>query len=169
MEYAFDTSSLILLFEKCNIRKQLLCFSQNNILYVPSRVFEEYKEGKKVKKTDIEIFQKIFNIVTPNLNEDFLPYFNFEKKYGEIWVMSHVLTNSECCCVIDEDLGREVSKLFNLRLTGSVGIIDEMKKQGLLSKSELEQLYYDVENGGFYLSKKLLKELHRICFSSKKM
>jgi predicted nucleic acid-binding protein len=165
MKYVFDTSSVILLFEKCKIRKQLLRFSQKNKLCVPVRVFEEYKDGKEVNQTDIEMFQEVFQIVKPNLNEDFLPYFNFEERYGEMWVMSYVLTNSESYCVIDEDFGREISNLFKLKLTGSVGIIDEMKKQGFLSKNELEHLYYNVKHSGFYISKKLLKELHRICFS----
>jgi len=164
MEYVFDTSSAILLFEKCNLRKHLLKFSQNNKLCVPLRVFEEYKDGKNVEQTDIEKFQEIFLVVNPTLNRDLLPYFNFKESYGEMWVISYVLTNSESCCVIDEEFGREISTLFKLKLTGAVGIICEMKKQGFLSEDDLSHLIDDVKKSGFYLSKKLLKELDKTCF-----
>ena len=165
MDYIFDTSPTILLFEKCNLRKKLMELSKANKLYVPSIVFGEFKKGENVTPTDIEEFKKVFSVINPTLNRELLPYFNFKDNSGEIWVISHALKNPECCCVIDEDFGRNIAALFETKLTGAIGIIKEMKSQNLLSDDDLRQLRVRVRKSGFYLSKKLLKELDEICSS----
>jgi len=164
MNYIFDTSSAILLFEKCNLRKQLLKFSETNNLYVPTRVMEEYLKGD-VKSSDIVDFQKVFSVINPILEEVLLPYFNFDSSSGEIWVISYALRNPECCCVIDEEFGRNICTLFETRLTGAIGIIKELKKQNLLSDKDLHQIKANVRKSRFYLSEKLLEELGKICSS----
>ena len=164
MHYIFDCSPAILLFEKCNLRKQLNNFAENNKLCVPFRVFEEFKTGKNVEPEDVTEFKKIFSVVNPTLYQDLLPYFNFIATYGEIWVMSYSLTHSEYCCVIDEEFGRGIARLYNLKLTGAVGIISEMKKQGFLLQNDLYHLVEDVKKSGFFISKKLCKTLEEICF-----
>ena len=163
MPYIFDCSPAILLFEKCNLRKQLNLFRENNKLCVPLRVFEEFKNGKNVGSEDVTEFEKIFSVVNPTLHPDLLPYFNFIDSYGEIWVISYSLTHSEYCCVIDEEFGRGIARLYNLKLTGAVGIISEMKKQGFLSQNDLSHLVDDVKKSGFYISKKLCNALEEIC------
>lgn len=165
MNYIFDTSSIILLFEKCNIRPQLREFSEANKLYVPSRVFVEFKEGRNLELVDIKEFEEVFFIVNPNLNGDLLPYFNFEDSSGEIWVLSFALENPEYCCVIDEEFGRNIAALFSMNLTGAIGIIEEMKNSGLLSDKILLHIKDRVRQSGFYLSQKIVKELNRICSS----
>jgi len=165
MDYIFDTSPTILLFEKCNLRKQLMELSKANKLYVPSIVFEEFKKGENVKPVDIEEFRKIFSVINPTLNRDLLPYFNFKDNSGEIWVISHALENQECCCVIDEEFGRNIATIFNRKLTGAIGIVRELKNCRLLSNDELRQLRVKVRKSGFYLSKEKLKELDEICSS----
>ena len=162
MEYIFDASSAILLFEKCDLRNQLLKFSKVNKLYVPTRVLEEYAKGEDIKPSDIAGFRKVFSVINPTLEQVLLPYFNFDDSSGEIWVISHALKNRECCCVIDEEFGRNIATLFETKLTGAIGIIKELKSQNLLSDDDLRQLRAKVRKSGFYLSKKLLKELDKI-------
>lgn len=164
MDYIFDTSSVILLLEKCDLRNQLLKFSKVNKLCVPTRVMEEYFEGI-VKSSDIVDFEEVFPVINPTLEEVLLPYFNFDDRSGEIWVISYALRNPECCCVIDEEFGRHIAILFETKLTGAIGIIRELKSQNLLSDAELRQIRDDVRKSGFYLSKKLLKELNGILSS----
>lgn len=164
MDYIFDTSSAILLFEKCNLRKQLLKFSGANKLYVPIRVMEEYLKGD-VEPSDIADFKKIFSVINTTLEEVLLPYFNFDSSSGEIWVISHALINPECCCVIDDEFGRNIATLFETKLTGAIGIIKELKNQNLLSDDDLRQIRVKVRKSRFYLSDKLLKELDKICLS----
>lgn len=165
MDYIFDTSSAILLFEKCNLRKQLLKFSETNNLYVPARVMKEYLKGENVKPSDIIEFKKVFSVINPTLEVVLLPYFNYDSSSGEIWVISYALRNSECWCVIDEEFGRNIATLFDRKLTGAIGIIKELKSQNLLSDDKLRQIRDDVRKSGFYLSKKLLKELNGILSS----
>jgi len=165
MNYIFDTSPIILLFEKCNVRRQLREFSEANKLYVPSRVFVEFEEGEKVKPVDIKEFKELFTVVNPNLDEKLLPYFNFKDSSGEIWVLSYALENLECCCVIDEEFGRNVATLFALKLTGALGIIEAMKHFELLSDDDLFKIKDRVRSSGFYLSQKMLEELDRVCTS----
>lgn len=165
MDYIFDTSSVILLVEKCGLTNQLLKFSQTNKLYVPNRVMEEYTEGKKVSSSDITNFKRVFSVINPALEEALLPYFNFDESSGEIWVISHALRNPECCCVIDEEFGRNITTLFERKLTGAIGIIKELKRQNLLSDDDLRQIRVRVRRSGFYLSKRLVKELNGILSS----
>ena len=165
MDYIFDTSSAILLFEKCNIRKQLLKFSEADNLYVPTRVMEEYLKGEDVKPSDIVDFKKVFSVINPILEEVLLPYFNYDSSSGEIWVISHALRNPKCWCVIDEEFGRNIATLFETKLTGAIGIIKELKRQRILSDDDLRQIKVNVRKSGFYLSKKLLKELNGLCSS----
>jgi len=165
MEYIFDTSSIILLFERCGLKNQLLQFSQTNKLRVPIRVIEEYAKGENVTASSMTDFQKVFSVVNPTLEEVLLPYFNFDSSVGEIWVISYALRNPESCCVIDEDFGRNVATLFETRLTGAIGIIKGLKNQNLLSDNDLRQIRGRVRKSRFYLSKRLLKELDKICSS----
>ena len=123
---------------------------------------EEYVEGEDVTASSITDFKKIFSIVNPTLEQVLLPYFNFDDSSGEIWVISHALKNPECCCVIDEDFGRNVATLFETKLTGAIGIIRELRRQKILSDDDLRQIRVNVRKSGFYLSKKLLKELNNI-------
>lgn len=165
MDYIFDTSA-ILLFEKCGLKNQLLKFSQLNKLYVPMRVFEEYQKGDATS-SDITYFNRIFSVINPTLEDALLPYFHFDYSSGEIWVISYALKNPECCCVIDEGFGRNIAILFKAKLTGAIGIIQEMKTQNLLSDDDLHRLRVKVRKSGFYLSKKLFKELDEICSSQR--
>ena len=165
MDYIFDTSSAILLFEKCRLRKQLLKFSETNNLYVPARVAEEYIRGENVKPSDIMEFQKVFSVINPTLEVVLLPYFNYDSTSGEIWVMSHALRNPECCCVIDEEFGRSIVTLFERKLTGAIGIIKELKEKKILSDDDLRRVRIDIRKSGFYLSEKLLRELNEISSS----
>jgi len=165
MDYIFDTSSAIVLLEKCVLRNQLLKFSKANKLYVPTRVLEEYVRGENVNPSDIADFKKVFSVINPTLEEVLLPYFNFDESSGEIWVISHALRNPGCGCVIDEEFGRNIATLFETKLTGAIGIIMELKRQKILSDDDLRQIRVKVRKSRFYLSKKLLRELDKICSS----
>jgi predicted nucleic acid-binding protein len=161
-EYILDTSVLILLFEKCHLREELLKFSKTNALYVPSKVEAEYFRGNGTGEGTVE-FKQIFKSINPTLENDILPYFNFQDEFGEVWVISYAIKNPNCYCVIDEQLGRNVCDVFNLKLTGTVGIIDQMKKLNYFSNEKMMEIRQTIRTCGFYLSKEMCKELDRIC------
>lgn len=163
-EYVFDTSTLIILVEKCGILDPFKTFAQEINLYIPQRVIEEFFAGKNVNKYN-KMIQDCFIPVNVILAEELLPYFNFDSTSGEIWVISYALKFPSCYCVIDEAFGRSICKLFSLNVTGAIGIVDEMKKCGLLSLNDLHIIRDKIKSSRFYLSKDLCDELDRICLN----
>jgi predicted nucleic acid-binding protein len=159
MNYVFDTSAVIFLLEICKIRKQLMEFKKTNSLYIPARVREEFLDGCKIDPQSIDVF----SLVPPVLDKNLLAYFSQNASSGEYWTIAHACIDKTCVCVIDDGFGRNVCDFINMKHTGSVGIIDEMKKQGVLSKDDLLSIRVRVRQSKFYISKKLLRKLDEIC------
>lgn len=164
MKYIIDTSAIIVLLEICCLENQLRKFSLNNELHVPPRVAEEFLEGAKI---DSSVFATIFKVVNVDIEQTLLPYFNFESSSGEIWVISYALTHKDCCCIIDEAFSRKICQHFNVKLTGSIGLISEIRKQGLLTDDDLAKVRDKIKRSNFYLSGELLRKLDIICSSPK--
>ncbi len=163
-EYILDTSVIIILFEKCHLREELLKLSEKHTLYVPPKVEEEYFRGRNAR-SGLSDFQKIFKRINPPLENELLPYFNFESGYGEVWVISHAIRNPNCFCVIDEQLGRNVCEIFNLKLIGTIGLIDLMKGMNFFSAKKLLEIRETVRTCGFWLSEEVHRELDNVCTS----
>ncbi len=167
-KYIFDTSPLIVLLEKCDLRAQLLYFAKNNTLVAPNRVIEEYSVGDgENPKPDISTFKEIFSQIDVSLDNELLPYFNYDSSSGEIWVISYARQHPDFTCVIDEIFGRNICGLMNVKVTGTIGIIREMKDCCLLNFDELKAIRNKIKKCRFYLSKEMLKQLDQICGQSK--
>jgi len=156
MKYIFDTSAIIVLIEICDLKSQLMTFSSKNELYVPQRVREEYLRGSCIAEA---IFGRLFKVVNVDLKEELLPYFHYDPTCGEIWVISHACNHQDFCCVIDEEFGRRICRLFNVNIMGAIGVIKEMRRQGFLSENDIVSIKRTLTNSRFYLSKRLLDEL----------
>jgi predicted nucleic acid-binding protein len=163
-KYVFDTSALIILVEKCELQNAFAKFALERDLFVPTRVREEFLAGN-IRDCHIRTIETCFIPVNITLADELLPYFNFDSTSGEIWVISYALKNPSSVCVIDEEFGRNICRLFSIDVCGSIGIIDEMKKIGILSKSDLLDIRNKMRNARFYLSKTLCDELDKICLS----
>jgi predicted nucleic acid-binding protein len=161
MDYVFDTSAVIVLLEICGLEKQLLAFSGKNALYIPNKVREEFLDGCKIDREAINAF----SLVNPSLNKQLVSYFVQHSNSGEFWTISHSCSNGNCICVIDDGFGRDLCGFLGVKFTGSIGIIDEMKKQGYLAKEDLLEIREKIRRSNFYLSKELLVKLDEICFS----
>jgi predicted nucleic acid-binding protein len=161
MKYIFDTSAVIVLLEICGLKKQIQAFSTKNSLCIPNRVREEFLDGCKIDKKDVDVF----SLAPPVLNEELLPYFNRNTSSGEFWTISHAFNDINCVCVIDDGFGRNLCRFLRIRHTGSVGIISEMKNQGFLSKEDLVNIREKISNSNFYLSRELIAKLDEICFA----
>jgi predicted nucleic acid-binding protein len=159
MKYVFDTSAVIVLLEICDLKTQLQAFSRRNLLYVPDRVREEFLEGCKIDREAINIFSPVPSI----MNQELLVYFNYKTSPGEFWTISYGCTDENCVCVIDEGFGRDLCEFLKIKYTGSIGVINEMKNQGFLSKTDLANIRERIKTSKFYLSKELLKKLDEIC------
>jgi len=165
-KYIFDTSPSIILLEKCQLRSQLLSFAENSALCVPYRVMEEYAKGdKENSKPNLSVFREVFSPIRAELDSELLPFFNYDASSGEIWVISYAHLHPEYYCVIDETFGRNICNLMNIKLTGTIGIINEMKLGGILNIKDLKSIRNTIKASGFYLSKELLQKLDLICQS----
>ena len=159
MDFVFDTSAVIVLLEVCGLDNQLRTFSLKNSLFIPKRVKEEFLDGCKVDKEIINIF----SVCNTTIDESLLKYFNQDSSSGEFWTISYCCNNDGCVCVIDEGFGRNLCIFLGIKLIGSVGLIEEMKKQGFLSREKLFEIRNKIKKSCFYLSKKLLENLDSIC------
>jgi len=159
MKYIFDTSSVIVLLEICQLKKQLRAFSVRHCIYIPDKVRQEFLEGCKIEREAIDIF----SIIPPNVDNELLRYFIKNASSGEFWAISYAKNEKDCICVIDEGFGRNLCDFFKIRHIGSIGIINEMKIQGFLSEEDLTDIRARIINSKFYLSKRLLKKLDEIC------
>jgi predicted nucleic acid-binding protein len=127
---------------------------------------EEYAIGDEENfKPNLLVFREIFSPIRPELDSELLPFFNYDASSGEIWVISYARLHPECCCVIDETFGRNICNFMNVKLTGTIGIINEMKLCGILDIRDLKSIRNTIKASGFYLSKELLQKLDLICQS----
>lgn len=157
----FDTSAVIVLLEICGLRKQLQAFSMKNPLYISNRVREEFLDGCKIDRDAIDVF----SLAPPILNKELLAYFNYKTNSGEFWTISHACNEGNCVCVLDDGFGRDLCEFLKIKYIGSIGIINEMKNQGFLSKKDLLEIREKIRGSNFYLSKNLLAKLDEICRS----
>lgn len=127
---------------------------------------EEYAIGDaESTKPNLSVFREVFSPIRPELDNELLPFFNYDPSSGEIWVVSYARLHPEYYCVIDETFGRNICKLMNVKLTGTIGIINEMKLCGILEIEDLRSIRNTIRTSRFYMSKELLRKLDLICQS----
>lgn len=109
-------------------------------------------------------FEKFFSSIRPELDNDLLPFFNYNASSGEICVISYARLHPEYYCVIDETFGRNICNLVNVKLIGTISIINEMKLRNTGHRGlEIYPKHY--KNLQIYLPKELLQKLDLICQS----
>lgn len=155
-----------MLLEKCHLREHLLRLGELCTIFAPERVMEEYAVGdSQNSQPDLALFKEVFAPAKVELDNELLPYFNYDSSSGEIWVMSYARSHPDFTCVIDETFARNICNLLGLKVTGTVGIVKELKKFGLVNANELSEIRRNIQNSHFYLSKELLRQLDEICDS----
>jgi predicted nucleic acid-binding protein len=165
-KYVFDCSPSIMLLEKCHLKTHLLELGKLYTIFSPERVMEEYAVGDgQNPQPDTAVFKEVFSPAKVELDNELLPFFNYDSSSGEIWVMSYAKNHPEFTCVIDETFARNICNLLGIKVTGTIGIIKELKKFHLLIPDELKQIRVDIKNSHFYLSKQLLLQLDETCDS----
>ena len=128
---------------------------------------EEYSVGDgENSKPNIELFKQVFNPIDVKADDDLLPYFFNESTSGEFWVISYARQHPEFTCVIDETFARGICETLGIKVTGTIGIIKEMKNKGLLTTDNLKFIRSSIQKSKFYLSPKLIRELDAICSST---
>jgi predicted nucleic acid-binding protein len=158
MNYVFDTSAAEVLIETCRLQDALRFLSQTVTLVAPSKVRVEYLKGSRPER-DIKAFDSLFNTADEPVDSELLPYFHFDSDCGEINVISYALHNDGYCCVIDEEYGRRICVLFQLPVKGSIGLIKELCRLGLVSGEERRTIRRQLRRSTFRISRELLREI----------
>lgn len=135
--------------EKWGLVTELLGLSRSHELLIPQRVREEFLIGS-ITETDKANIDRVFDLIPVSLNEDLLPYFNFDSRDGAIWVISQASREENSCCVIDEKFGRSVCQTIGVRFTGSIGIIHLMMKEGVLKPADVKDLKARIKKSSFF-------------------
>ena len=63
---------------------------------------------------------------------------------------------------MDEEAGRKVAQNMNLTVAGSMGVLIQACKNGVISVSETEEALMKIENSGRFISKSLLENVRSI-------
>jgi predicted nucleic acid-binding protein len=158
LKLIFDTSAVIYLMEKWGLVPELLNLSATHELLVPQRVREEFLNGD-VSEADRSNIDRVFGLVSVALDEELLPFFNFDSSDGAIWVISFVSHTQGSCCVIDEEFGRSVCDTVGVKFTGSIGILRLMVKERLIEASRVKEVKTRIRQSSFYQKDWLLDKI----------
>ncbi len=136
---------------------ELLKEIYGNII-IPKGVFEEIEEGKnKSYYTDLLKIEWI-EIKTITDKEPLKYLHDLDKGESEVIVLANEIKAD--LVIIDEKLGREYAEYFNLKVTGTIGILLKAKELGLIK--EVKPLLNKMSEKGIWLNSKLIEKVLHI-------
>jgi len=161
MKILFDSSSLILLIEKLNLREPLQkCVDRSIELIIPETVWSEFTEKNK-DEVDLSFIESNFKIAKTQICEELDRLLDSDS--GEIAVasLSKEFQNNgiEYFCIIDEKYGSKVCRLEGLRVKGSIGFLLYLKENDLISGAELIEIKKKIQKSDFRIKREYLDKL----------
>ncbi len=81
---------------------------------------------------------------------------------GEAEAIFYADENNADILLMDEEAGRKVAQNMNLTVAGSMGVLIQACKNGVISVSETEEALMKIENSGRFISKSLLENVRSI-------
>ncbi len=127
-------------------------------LIIPQGVFEEIEEGKnKDYYTDLSLIDWI-EIKTISYREPLRYISDLDKGEAEVIVLANEVKAD--LVIIDEKLGREYATHFNLKLTGTIGVLLKAKELGLINK--IKPLLQTMKENGIWLNQKFINKVLEI-------
>jgi len=162
-----DSSVLILFLREIRGRKYLELLDTNGEKFIiPNSVYGEVLDDEtKIELDDMllsGIFEKVYNGEPndkemirrrfPSLGNGEINVLSLAKKFVDDGVETFY-------CVIDETPGRNAAKNLGLPLTGSIGLIDILKRDGLIDDNHLQKLIGDIKDSPFHVSDDIFEEL----------
>lgn len=151
MRVVVNTTPLICL---AIINKLALLEELYGEIYIPSKVFEEAIKEEKLGSKEIEIWGKSKVSFVKNILLKNNLMVNLDE--GEAEVITLALDIKADLVIIDENKGRLIARYNGLKVSGTIGILLDAKRQGKLSsiKGYLDKLIYN----GIYIGKDLYQE-----------
>lgn len=127
-------------------------------IILPKGVFEEIEEGKnKQFYEDLTKFNWI-KIVDISDKEPIKYLQDLDKGKAEVIVLANEI-NADLV-IIDENIGRNYAKYFDLKLTGTIGVLLKAVKLGLVK--EIKPLLVQMQENGIWLNNKLISNILKI-------
>lgn len=124
-------------------------------IIIPQAVYNEIEEGKnKAFYTDLSKIEWI-EIKQIKDREPLKYIYDLDKGEAEVIVLANELKAD--LVIIDEKLGREYANHFNLKLTGTIGILLKAKEQGLTEN--IKPLLKTMKANGIWLSQKFINQI----------
>ncbi len=127
-------------------------------IIIPQGVFEEIEEGKKKDYyTDLSAIDWI-EIKSITDREPLKYISDLDKGEAEVIVLANELKAD--LLIIDEKAGREYANHFNLKLTGTIGVLLKSKELGLINK--IKPLLHTMKENGIWLNHKFIDKVLKI-------
>ncbi len=125
---------------------------------IPEQVYEEIVYKGRGEPGSKEIENADWISIQKSQDQDFIEKLDKILDKGESSAIALAIELKAKYLLIDESLGREVAKKYNLHVTGLIGILFEAKKQGLITKviPLIDRLKTEA---GFWISNALLNEI----------
>jgi len=127
-------------------------------IIVPKGVYDEIEQGKdKQFYTDLTKFEWI-KIKLIKDKETLKYLHDLDRGEAEVIVLANELKAD--LVIIDEQLGRQYAELFNLKITGTIGVLLKAKELGLIK--QIKPLINQMIENGIWLNKKLIEKILNI-------
>lgn len=147
-----NTTPLISLLK---INKLYILKELYKTIYVPREVFNEIEAGKN-KEYYVDLSQiDWIKIVSIQNTEAISALWDLDQGEAEAIVLASEINAS--LIILDETLGRNYAKRYDLNTTGTLGVLLKAKQSHIIS--ELKPLLFELRNKNIWLSQNLISEL----------
>jgi predicted nucleic acid-binding protein len=127
-------------------------------IIIPKGVYEEIEQGKS-KGFYAELSKFEWITIQSIQNKEQIKYLtDLDKGEAEVIVLATELQAD--LVIIDERLGREYAEYFNLKVTGTIGVLLKAKELGYIK--EIKPLVNLMIEKGIWINKKLVDTILRI-------
>lgn len=134
---------------------QLLKDVYNSVL-VPAAVIDELRQGGPIPVPDIQAYEWVKAV--PNI-EDISNRLLFQLDFGERQVVIRALRDEADLVLIDDRLARNIAEYLGLKVKGTLGVLVEAKRRGLIES--FKSLSLRMRKEGIYYSQRLIEEIAR--------
>jgi uncharacterized protein len=122
----------------------------------PNAVLEELKIGKK-QGINVPNISEIPWIQIQYVNKLAIFPTVIDLGKGEAEVIALGIINPESLLILDDQLGRKIAKFYQLKYTGTLGILIKAKKLGYLTN--IAPVIEKLKSQGMWLTDKIIKEI----------
>jgi predicted nucleic acid-binding protein len=127
-----------------------------NSVFVPAAVIDELRQGGPIPVPDVQAYEWVK--VVPNI-EDISNRLLFQLDFGERQVVIRALRDDADLVLIDDRLARNIAEYLGLKVKGTLGVLVEAKRKGLIKS--FRSLSLRMRKEGIYYSQRLIEEIAR--------